>query len=59
MPVGITHVQVPDRVSSMVGPCHGLTTGVARAAPGRATFGPVTEDGQPIEDGPKWEMSRR
>jgi hypothetical protein len=28
-------------------------------APGRATLGPVTEDGQPIEDGPKWEMSRR
>ena len=28
-------------------------------APGKATLGPLTDDGKPIEDGPNWEMSRR
>jgi hypothetical protein len=27
-------------------------------AAGKATLGPVTDDGKPISDGPKWEMSR-
>ena len=28
-------------------------------APGKATLAPVTDDGRQVEDGPKWEMSRR
>jgi hypothetical protein len=28
-------------------------------ATGKATLGPTTDDGKPIEDGPKWEMVRR
>jgi hypothetical protein len=28
-------------------------------APGKATLGPLADDGRPEEGGPKWEMSRR